>query len=113
MRFPVLGVPLRFYPKGTPVKLDDCKPNLVKVALGIPYMGLGHLGSSMSCPREMANPASCSYSLTLISKAFSDGVLIRVGHAFRQCAKVRLDGPMPFKLPSAELSHVQQAAAEI
>lgn len=47
--FPVLGVPLGFYPEGTPVELDDCEPHLVWVAPGIPY------------------------SLTLISKPFSDG----------------------------------------
>lgn len=49
MGFPVLGVPLGFYPEGTPVELDDCKPHLVWVAPGIPF------------------------SLTLISKPFSDG----------------------------------------
>jgi amidase len=38
MRFPVLGVPLGFYPEGTPVELDDCKPHLVRVAPGIPYV---------------------------------------------------------------------------
>lgn len=38
MGFPVLGVPLGFYPEGTPVELDDCKPHLVRVAPGIPYV---------------------------------------------------------------------------
>lgn len=62
---------------------------------------------------EMANLGCCSYSLTLISKAFSDGVLIQVGHAFEQLTRVRLDGPRPFKVPSTELSHVRHAATKV
>lgn len=84
MGFPVLGVPLGSYPEGAPVEMNDCKPNLVKVAPGIPF------------------------SLTLISKPFSDGVLIQVGHAFEQLTRVRLDGPTPFQPPSTELKHVQE-----
>lgn len=36
MGFPVIGVPLGFYPEGTPVKVDSGKPNLIKVAYGTP-----------------------------------------------------------------------------
>ncbi|KAH6649416.1 glutamyl-tRNA amidotransferase subunit A [Chaetomium tenue] len=88
MGFPVLGVPLGFYPKGTPIELDDSKPNLVRVAPGIPY------------------------SLTLISKAFSDGILIQVAHAFEQLSGVRQNGPLPFQLPATELGDVQTGALE-
>jgi amidase len=38
MGFPILGVPLGFHPKGTPIKLDENKPHLVRVAPGIPYV---------------------------------------------------------------------------
>ena len=38
MGFPVLGVPLGFYPEDTPIELDDCKPNLVRVAPGMPFV---------------------------------------------------------------------------
>ncbi|KAK3332679.1 glutamyl-tRNA amidotransferase subunit A [Cercophora scortea] len=83
MGFPVLGVPLGFFPEGTPVKLEDKKPNLVNEAPGIPY------------------------SLTFISKSFSDGVLLRVGYAFEQLSRVRADGPLPFKPPTTELKDLE------
>lgn len=54
MGFPVLGVPLGFYPEGTPVELDDCKPHLVWVAPGIPYsptFDLQALFGWLPCPR--------------------------------------------------------------
>ena len=34
--FPVMGVPLGVFPEDTPIELDDNKPNLVRVAPGIP-----------------------------------------------------------------------------
>ncbi|KAK3682879.1 glutamyl-tRNA amidotransferase subunit A [Podospora appendiculata] len=82
MGFPVLGVPLGFFPQGTPVKHEDKKPNLVREAPGMPY------------------------SLTFMSKSFSDGVLLRVGYAFEQLSRVRADGPLPFKMPTTELKDV-------
>lgn len=36
MGFPVIGVPLGFYPEGTPVQVDSGKPHLIKVAHGTP-----------------------------------------------------------------------------
>lgn len=36
MGFPVIGVPLGFYPEGTPVKVDSGKPNLIKLTHGTP-----------------------------------------------------------------------------
>ena len=47
-----------------------------------------------------------SYSLTFISKAFSEGVLLRVAYAFEQLSAVRENGPLPFKLPTRELKDV-------
>ncbi|KAK4445842.1 amidase signature enzyme [Podospora aff. communis PSN243] len=82
MGFPVMGVPLGFYPEGTPIELDKNEPHLVRVAPRVPY------------------------SLTLISKAFSDGVLIQVGYAFEQLSSVRRNGPLQFKSPSTELRRV-------
>ena len=48
------------------------------------------------------------YSLTFISKAFSDGVLLQVAYAFEQLSAVRENGPLPFKVPKTELKDVQQ-----
>ncbi|KAK4141225.1 amidase [Dichotomopilus funicola] len=84
MGFPVLGAQLGFHPKGTPIELDEDKPHLVQVAPGIPY------------------------SLTFISKAFSEGVLLRVAYAFEQLSAVRDNGPLPFKLPATELKDVEK-----
>ncbi|KAI1281196.1 amidase signature enzyme [Xylaria sp. FL0933] len=81
MGFPVIGVPLGFYPENTAIELDDCEPHLVRIAPGIPY------------------------SITFITKAFSDGVLLRVAHAFEELSKVRENGPQPFKLPATQLSN--------
>ncbi|KAK0656898.1 hypothetical protein B0T16DRAFT_48620 [Cercophora newfieldiana] len=83
MGFPVLGVPLGFFPEGTSVELDDNKPHLVRVAPGIPY------------------------SLTLISKSYSDGVLLQVAYAFEQLSEVRANGPAPIVVPTTELDTVQ------
>lgn len=49
-----------------------------------------------------------SYSLTFISKAFSEGVLVRVAYAFEQLSAVRDNGPLPFKLPTTELDDVEK-----
>ncbi|KAK1771977.1 amidase [Phialemonium atrogriseum] len=38
MGFPVLGVPLGFYPEDIPIELDHCKPNLVRVAPGMLFV---------------------------------------------------------------------------
>ncbi|KAI1352907.1 amidase signature enzyme [Xylaria sp. FL0043] len=81
MGFPVIGVPLGFYPENTAIELDDCEPHLVRIAPGIPY------------------------SITFITKAFSDGVLLRVAHAFEELSKIRENGPQPFKLPATQLSN--------
>ncbi|KAK0617015.1 amidase signature domain-containing protein [Immersiella caudata] len=78
MGFPVLGAPLGFNPEDAPIELNENAPHLARVAPGI------------------------SYSLTLTTKAFSDGVLIQVGHAFEQVTGVRRNGPLPFKAPSTE-----------
>ncbi|KAK7409129.1 hypothetical protein QQX98_008679 [Neonectria punicea] len=83
MGFPVLGVPLGFYPEDTPVEHDSRIPNLVKLAPGMPY------------------------SLTLITKAYSDGVLLQVAYAFEQLTAVRDNGPPPIKLPTTELKDVR------
>ncbi|KAK0643983.1 amidase signature domain-containing protein [Cercophora newfieldiana] len=69
MGFPELAVPLGFYPEETPVEHDSNKPHLVEVAPGIPY------------------------SMTFFSKAFSEDVLFRIGHAFEQLAAVRDKAP--------------------
>ncbi|OTA87936.1 hypothetical protein M434DRAFT_399238 [Hypoxylon sp. CO27-5] len=79
MGFPAITVPLGFYPKGTPIELDDNKPNLVRVAPQIPY------------------------SLTFITKEFSDSILLQVAHAFEQLMNVRESGPLPFRPPRTEL----------
>jgi len=36
MGFPAISMPLGFWPEGTPVQLENKKPNLVKVAPGMP-----------------------------------------------------------------------------
>jgi len=82
MGFPELSVPLGFYPEGTPIQHDGDRPHLVKVAPGIPY------------------------ALTFFTKAFEDGVLLRVGHAFEQLTRVREQGPRPFRVPGTELEDV-------
>ncbi|KAI0867324.1 amidase signature enzyme [Hypoxylon argillaceum] len=80
MGFPVIGVPLGFYPENTAIQLEDCEPHLVRIAPGMPY------------------------SITFITKAFSDGVLLRVAHVFENLSKVNEKGPKPFNLPVTELS---------
>ncbi|KAI1408046.1 putative amidase [Hypoxylon sp. FL1857] len=82
MGFPAITVPLGFYPEGTPIELDDNKPNLVRVAPRIPY------------------------SLTFITKEFSDSVLLQVAYAFEQLTRVRDNGPLPFKTPGTELKDI-------
>jgi len=54
-----------------------------------------------------------SYCLTLITKAFSDAVLLQVAYAFEQIAAVRENGPSPIKLPRTELRDVTMDAAKI
>jgi len=82
MGFPELSLPLGFYPEGTPIQHDGDEPHLVKVAPGIPY------------------------ALTFFTKAFEDGVVLRVGHAFEQLTRVREQGPRPFMVPGTELEDV-------
>lgn len=36
MGFPVIGVPLGFYPENTAIQLEDCEPHLVRIAPGMP-----------------------------------------------------------------------------
>ncbi|KAF2971833.1 hypothetical protein GQX73_g1759 [Xylaria multiplex] len=79
MGFPVISVPLGFWPRDTPIKHDSREPRLVKIAPGIPYC------------------------LTIITNAFSDGKLLKVAYAFEQLAAVRANGPLPFKVPKTEL----------
>ncbi|KUJ22181.1 putative amidase [Mollisia scopiformis] len=86
MGFPVISVPLGFWPEDTSVQLDKKKPNLVKVAPGMPY------------------------SLIFITKAFSDGVLLQVAHAFEQLTAVRENGPLPIKVPETEMVVTQRKA---
>ncbi|KAB5551134.1 amidase [Coniochaeta sp. 2T2.1] len=89
MGFPVIGVPLGFYPPGTKEQVDSGWPNLVKVSEGLPF------------------------SLTFITKSFPDGVLLKVAYAFEQLTDVRHGGPTPFKLPTTELTDVQGKAEKI
>ncbi|KAI0099690.1 putative amidase [Nemania sp. FL0031] len=79
MGFPVISVPLGFWPEGTPIKYDARDPRLVKVAPGIPYC------------------------LTIVGNAYSDGKILQVAYAFEQLAAVRAKGPLPFKVPKTEL----------
>ncbi|OTA54812.1 amidase [Hypoxylon sp. EC38] len=82
MGFPAITVPLGFYPEGTELKVDSCKPNLVRVAPRIPY------------------------SMTFITKAFSDSVLLQVAYAFEQLTNVRDTGPPPFRSPMTEIKDI-------
>ncbi|PVH86782.1 amidase signature enzyme [Cadophora sp. DSE1049] len=86
MDSPVISVPLGFWPEDTSVQLDKKKPNLVKVAPGMPY------------------------SLIFITKAFPDGVLLQVAHAFEQLTAVRENGPLPIKVPETEMMGIQRKA---
>jgi amidase len=54
-----------------------------------------------------------SYALTFITKAFSDGVLLRVAYAFEQLTAVRGNEPEPIKLPKTELRDVLKKAEKI
>jgi amidase len=54
-----------------------------------------------------------SYALSLITKAFSDGILLRVAYAFEQLTAVRGNEPEPIKLPKTELRDFQQGAEKI
>lgn len=47
--------------------------------------------------------------MTFFTDAFSDGVLLRVGHAFEQLGLVREKGPQPSELPTTELSDVKHS----
>ena len=49
-----------------------------------------------------------SFCITFITKAFDDAKLLRVGYAFEQITKVRMNGPKPFKVPQTELKDVLQ-----
>ncbi|KAF2762059.1 glutamyl-tRNA amidotransferase subunit A [Pseudovirgaria hyperparasitica] len=83
MGFPVISVPLGFWPDDTPVQHDSRKPNLVKKGPGMPY------------------------SLLFVTKPYADDMLLKVAHAYEQLARVRENGPIPFKVPHTELRDVQ------
>ncbi|KOS41056.1 hypothetical protein ACN38_g8070 [Penicillium nordicum] len=86
MGFPVISIPLGYFLKGTPIELDQ---GLVVQAPGMPF------------------------ALTLLTKAFSDGVLLEVAYAFEQLNSVRNREPAPIKLPVTELRDVQYEVGKI
>jgi hypothetical protein len=43
------------------------------------------------------------FCLTLLSRSYNDGKLLRIGHVFEQLARVRETGPRPFWCPETEL----------
>jgi amidase len=45
--------------------------------------------------------------MTFFTDAFSDGVLLQVGHAFERLAATREKGPQPFNPPKTELYDVR------
>ncbi|CRL31249.1 Amidase [Penicillium camemberti] len=86
MGFPVISIPLGYFPEGTPIEYDQ---GLVVQAPGMPF------------------------ALTLLTKAFSDGVLLEVAYAFEQLNSVRNREPAPIKLPVTELRDVQHQVGKI
>ncbi|KAI1357761.1 amidase [Xylaria arbuscula] len=79
MGFPVMSVPLGFWPEETPIEYDTRNLGLIKTAPGIPYC------------------------LTIVGSGYSDGKIIQVAYTFEQLAAVRAKGPLPFKVPKTEL----------
>ncbi|RWA10549.1 hypothetical protein EKO27_g4556 [Xylaria grammica] len=89
MGFPVVSVPLGFWPKETPIQYDTRDPGLIKIAPGIPYC------------------------LTIVGNAFTDAKILQVAYTFEQLAAVRANGPLPFKVPKTELKDNMKDTGQI
>ncbi|PVH81088.1 amidase signature enzyme [Cadophora sp. DSE1049] len=89
MGFPLISVPLGFWPEGTPVQIEDKKEGHVSGGPGIPYC------------------------LAFGTKAFSEDELLQVAYAFEQLSKVCTKGPLPYHAPKTELKDVQKTGQKI
>ncbi|RDW67052.1 hypothetical protein BP5796_09801 [Coleophoma crateriformis] len=79
--YPLITVPLGFYPEGTPVEMHK-RGKMILYAPGIPYC------------------------ITFISKAYSEETLLKVAHAFEQLTLTRKNGPQPYLTAKTEISDI-------